>query len=140
MSTKNGAVHLETNGTIGVAKFDAPKLLVWSAADGAGIPRIQNTWGPFFSNKSMDNKTPFLHNLAHTLATRRTHLPWRTFAIARPSDDLAALTERFSSACQSHESPNLAMIFSGVSMVPFGILCCVTDIVLARSPMVRHGT
>ncbi|KAJ5758194.1 uncharacterized protein N7511_006888 [Penicillium nucicola] len=113
LSTTTNGVHTSTNGTNGVAQVEAPKLLVWSAADEGGISRIQDTWGSFLSSESIETKKPFLHNLAHTLGTRRTHLPWRTFAVARPSDDLTTLTKRFSTACQSSESPNLAMIFSG---------------------------
>jgi hypothetical protein len=107
-----------TNDINGVAKLDSPKLLVWSAADEAGVPRIQKLWGSFFSDQVIDDKKLFLHNLAHNLSSRRTPLPWRTFAIARPSDDLTTLGARFGPTCQSRESPNLAIIFSGVCIVP----------------------
>jgi acyl transferase domain-containing protein len=112
-SAQNSTIHSNTRATNGAAKLDAPKLLVWSAADEAGITRLQDIWGSFFLTEIIANKTAFLHNIAHTLGSRRTHLPWRSFAIARPSDDFATLAERFSTACQSQESPNLAMIFSG---------------------------
>ncbi|KAJ5752589.1 hypothetical protein N7520_009506 [Penicillium odoratum] len=112
-TTHDVPVHPITNGTNKVVKIEAPKLLVWSAVDEAGIPRIQNAWSSFLSTKSIDDAKSFLHNLSHTLGTRRTHLPWRTFAIARPSDDLTTLANRLSTGCQSSESPKLAMIFSG---------------------------
>ncbi|KAJ5683051.1 hypothetical protein N7462_006216 [Penicillium macrosclerotiorum] len=112
-SEVNGIAGPKENGVNGTAQLDAPKLLVWSAADEGGVSRLQNTWNSFFSTWSGENKKPFLHNLAYTLTTRRTHLPWRTFAVARPSDNFNYVGERFSSACQSRESPNLAMIFSG---------------------------
>ncbi|KAJ5901470.1 hypothetical protein N7495_001998 [Penicillium taxi] len=112
-TTQNITVHPETNIRKDVADIDAPKLLVWSAADEAGIPRIQNVWGSFLSTKPIHNTTSFIQDLAHTLSTRRTHLPWKSFVIARPSDDLASLVKRFSPACHSLESPNIAMIFSG---------------------------
>lgn len=114
-SALNGTYHPVTNGINRLAEPDAPKLLVWSAADEAGIPRVQNVWSSFFSTESIDDKKAFLQNAAYTLGTRRTHLPWRTFAVARPSDDLGTLADRFGPTCQSRESPNLAMIFSGVS-------------------------
>ncbi|KAJ5293199.1 uncharacterized protein N7443_009152, partial [Penicillium atrosanguineum] len=112
-SASNSTHHPVTNGINGLAERDAPKLLVWSAADEAGIPRVQNIWRSLFSTESIEDKKAFLQNLAYTLGTRRTHLPWRTFAIARPSDDLGTLGDRFGPTCQSRESPNLAMIFSG---------------------------
>ncbi|KAJ6127372.1 hypothetical protein N7523_002984 [Penicillium sp. IBT 18751x] len=109
----NGTRHILTNGVSGVAELNAPKLLVWSAADEAGIPRVQDIWRSFFSTKIVNNKNGFLQNLAYTLGTRRTHLPWRTFAVMRPSDDLSILRDRFGPTCLSRESPNLALIFSG---------------------------
>ncbi|KGO73766.1 Acyl transferase/acyl hydrolase/lysophospholipase [Penicillium italicum] len=94
---------------------DIPKLLVWSAADEKGILRLKETWKSRFPKISQSNKKSpkFLNDLAHTLASRRSHLSWRSFAVARPSDDLGALVDRFSPASQSRGSPNLAMVFSG---------------------------
>lgn len=122
-TTQNGVHQQVSNGTNGVARSltNTPKLLVWSAADEAGIPRLEQSWSSFFS-KSVEDQYSFLKSLSHTLASRRTHLPWRTFAVARPSDDLRAVTERFYGAVQSRESPSLAMIFSGVSTGVSGLL------------------
>ncbi|PYI32692.1 putative polyketide synthase [Aspergillus indologenus CBS 114.80] len=122
-TTQSEVHHQVSNGINGVAKSvtDAPKLLVWSAGDEAGIPRLQEIWGSFFSSKSAEYRPSFLNNLAHTLASRRTHLPWRTFAVAWPSDDLEAVVERFSGAVQSRVSPNLAMIFSGQGAQWYGM-------------------
>ncbi|KAL4934290.1 uncharacterized protein BDV17DRAFT_296996 [Aspergillus undulatus] len=94
---------------------DLPKLLVWSSADEKGISRIQESWRSFLSSPVLGNKnkTQYLHNLSYTLGERRTHLPWRTFAIAGPSDDLGALPDKFASATRSLTSPNLALVFSG---------------------------
>lgn len=99
---------------------DTPKLLVWSTADEKGILRVQNSWKSHFSSTSKINeKSPnFLNQLAYTLSERRTHLPWRAFSVSRASDNWTKLFEQFSPALQARVSPNLAMIFSGVSL-PF---------------------
>ncbi|KAJ5950212.1 uncharacterized protein N7479_008625 [Penicillium vulpinum] len=94
---------------------DIPKLLVWSTADEKGILRLKEAWKSRFATISQsDKKSPkFLNDLAHTLACRRTHLPWRSFAVVRPSDDLGSLVDLFSPPFQSRRSSNLAMVFSG---------------------------
>ncbi|CAI7624844.1 unnamed protein product [Penicillium glandicola] len=123
-SSKCRDCHLDTEGETSLdgtgpnalteTTNDTPKLLVWSAADEKGILRLKKTWKSHFPTISQSDKSPkFLNDLAHTLACRRTHLSWRTFAVVRPSDDLSALVDRFSPASQSRGSPNLAMIFSG---------------------------
>lgn len=96
---------------------EAPRLLVWSSADEKGISRLQRAWKSHFSTatKSDDSDPKFLSNLAYTLACRRTHLPWKAFVVARPSDSLGTLMDKISPASQSRISPNIAMVFSGVS-------------------------
>lgn len=95
---------------------DNPKLLVWSSADEKGISRIQESWKSFLSAASVpENKTQYINDLSYTLGSRRTHFPWRSFVVARSSDDWSALPDRFASAARSLTSPNLALVFSGVS-------------------------
>ncbi|KAJ5516222.1 hypothetical protein N7527_007782 [Penicillium freii] len=112
-----GEISSDGTGYNGLAETtnDIPKLLVWSAADEKGILRLKETWKSRFPAISQSaRKSPkFLNDLAHTLACRRTHLSWRSFAVIRPSDDLGALVDRFSPASQSRGSSNLAMVFSG---------------------------
>lgn len=64
------------------------------------------------------DKSQYFSNLAHTLGTRRTHFPWRTFVIAQASDDWGGLPDKFSPAYRSLSSPNMALVFSGVSLIP----------------------
>ncbi|KAJ5081201.1 hypothetical protein N7456_013439 [Penicillium angulare] len=96
------------------APEDTPKLFVWSVADEKGISRLQESWRSWCLKTKPDvANTDFLKSLAYTLSCRRTHLPWRAFAVARPSDSLEKLLGLISSASQSRVSPNLAFIFSG---------------------------
>jgi hypothetical protein len=92
------------------------KILVWSAADEDGIPRLAAAWGPYFSNLSISDseKTHYLYNLAHTLAVRRSNLPWKTFAIADPVQDLHNIMGKLAPPIRSISSPGLAFIFTGV--------------------------
>lgn len=92
---------------------DTRKLFVWSTADEKGISRVQKNWSTWASKLSSCGSI-FFDDLAYTLSCRRTHLAWRAFAVAHPSEGLEALIGRISSTSQSRDSPNLAIIFSGV--------------------------
>ena len=114
-----GNIDGEAMGLNDVTKTvdDSPKLLVWSAADEKGILRLQKSWKSHFSATSkFDDQPKSLDNVAHTLSSRRTHFSWRAFAVSRPSNSLATLFDKFSGATQARTSPNLAMVFSGVSL------------------------
>lgn len=67
---------------------------------------------------SDQDKPQYFNNLAHTLGTRRTHLPWRTFVVAHASDDWGGLPDKFAPVYRSLSSPNMALVFSGVSLIP----------------------
>ncbi|PIG69495.1 polyketide synthase [Aspergillus arachidicola] len=103
-----------TNGTLDTTAEEA-KLLVWSAADENGISRIQDKWRSFFSSlHSTDKeKKEYLSNLAYTLANRRSHHLWRTFATVKCSDDWSVIVDKFARPCRSISSPNLAFVFTG---------------------------
>lgn len=64
------------------------------------------------------DKPQYFNNLAHTLGNRRTHFPWRTFVVAQASDDWGGLPDKFAPAYRSLSSPNMALVFSGVSLIP----------------------
>lgn len=93
------------------------KILVWSAADEDGISRIAAIWDPYFSSLSIPDaeKSRYLSELAHTLATRRSNMPWKTFALVNSALDLQSTTAKFAPPIRSISSPGLAFIFTGVS-------------------------
>jgi len=121
------------------SEFDQ-KILVWSAADEDGIARLASTWGPYFSNLSIpdSDKTHYLCDLAHTLAVRRSNLPWKTFAIANPIQDLRNIAEKFAPPIRSISSPGLAFIFTGVRKYYSNTLPLTIHVLLQRTYLLLY--
>jgi acyl transferase domain-containing protein len=94
-----------------------PQLLVWSSADEGGIKRMRDVWGRYLSGATgLESKiNKFLDNLAYTLAARRSHLTWRTFAVADNSEGLKGIANKFHTAVRSKRPTNLVYVFTGVS-------------------------
>ncbi|KAL7656160.1 hypothetical protein ACMYSQ_005275 [Aspergillus niger] len=110
--------HHDTGGTntfneSTIACKTVPKLVVWSAADQAGIKRLAESWSTYLSALSVEETEEYLRDLAHTLCDRRSHWAWRTFVVAKPGVLLQDLTRQFSPATQSIDSPHLAFVFTG---------------------------
>lgn len=57
-----------------------PRLLVWTAADEQAAKRSIQAYEPFYNEKIVGSRAK-LDCLAYTLAARRTHMLWRSFAI-----------------------------------------------------------
>ncbi|RYP64365.1 hypothetical protein DL771_008810 [Monosporascus sp. 5C6A] len=57
-----------------------PKLLVWTAADLGGIERVLSTYQEYYQNR-ISGRMRKLDQLAYTLAMRRSHMLWRSFAV-----------------------------------------------------------
>ena len=87
-------------------------LFVWSAADKEGISRISQAYQGWDSPITDDGS--FLSNLAYTLDSHRSHLPWRSFALLKSSAELKELQNLLSSPVQaSPKAPRLGFVFSG---------------------------
>ena len=116
-ATSGGTDGASNGASVEGQSLETLKLLVWSSADEKGIARLQKSWKSFLSDSTSipDDKAQYLHDLSYTLGSRRTHFSWRSFAVARSSDDWAALPDNFAFAARSLTSPNLALVFSGVS-------------------------
>lgn len=97
---------------------DESTLFVWSSGDKDGIDRTRESWETYLSNLTIPNseKKSYARNLAHTLASRRSHLKWTSFAVADTSKSLKNLADQFSPAIKSSLSPRVAFIFTGVSI------------------------
>lgn len=103
----NGFGHEEKSPT-------APKLLVWSAADKNGIGRMTEALQGWF--ESLDpvqaSDPSLLANLAFTLDSHRSRLPWRSFALLNTAEDLRALPSL--TATKARVDPaRLGYVFSG---------------------------
>jgi acyl transferase domain-containing protein len=57
-----------------------PRLLVWSAADAGATDRMLQAYQSYYQAHIIANHRK-LNQLAYTLATRRSVMPWRTFAV-----------------------------------------------------------
>ncbi|KAJ5767058.1 uncharacterized protein N7511_004674 [Penicillium nucicola] len=94
---------------------ETPRLLVWSTSDENGISRIQATWKSHLASLQLfgKDKEIYLENLAYTLAARRSHLAWRTFAVIPSSGSCTEVINRISKPTNSNPSANVAFLFSG---------------------------
>ncbi|KAL2793731.1 polyketide synthase [Aspergillus keveii] len=101
------------HGESGAEKY--PQLLVWSSADEGGIKRMQDVWRKYLSGTTgLKSRTKeFVDSLAYTLAARRSHLMWRTFAVANRSEGLQGIADIFHTAVRSKTPTNLAYVFTG---------------------------
>ncbi|KAI0377960.1 hypothetical protein F5Y04DRAFT_168710 [Hypomontagnella monticulosa] len=68
------------NGTTHDPVARLPKLLVWSASDEKAIKRTMQGYESFCADKVWSDPAK-LNKLAFTLAARRSHMLWRTFAV-----------------------------------------------------------
>lgn len=129
----NGSSHPTKVGADAVQQSEDPtetQVLVWSAADESGIGRLKKSWKQYFDqfSTSQENKETYLRDLAYTLAYRRTHFPWRTFAVAKGRDRMHELIGQLSIPVKAAPSPNLAFVFTGVRsqtyQLPSGSALC----------------
>ncbi|KAH8645577.1 hypothetical protein BGZ60DRAFT_535878 [Tricladium varicosporioides] len=91
------------------------KLLLFSSHDEAGIKRQVDAYVSYFATLeiSPDQWHTYTNNLAFTLSSRRSSLPWKSFAMASTPKDLVNLDKTISIPTKSAQDPNLAFIFTG---------------------------
>ncbi|OTA67063.1 putative polyketide synthase [Hypoxylon sp. EC38] len=113
-------VSLDTGPINGPSRVRAikacrPKLLVWSASDRDGLDRIAKQYEDYANPKSSreEMSDDFLDNLAYTLDSRRSRLPWRSFAVLESPTELQSLQSRISSPVQASTPTRVGYIFSG---------------------------
>ncbi|KAM3072030.1 hypothetical protein ACMFMF_007424 [Clarireedia jacksonii] len=99
------------------------RLLVWSAADESGIARVTEVWKDHFLHTKIpsESQQSYLQDLAHTLANRRTHLIWRTFAVTADCDEVGALVDQMSAPSKASDAPKLGFVFTGQGAQWFGM-------------------
>ena len=61
---------------------------------------------------SYDARDRYMHDLAYTLACRRSSLPWRSFVVTRSVYDLISIDQRFSASQQGISSTVMGFIFT----------------------------
>lgn len=91
-----------------------PRLLVWSAGDRDCVERVVRSYGDHFSKgRPVADQENLLHDLAHTLAMRRSSLLWKSFAVVNSTLDLQGLSMDLISPVKSLKDPTLAFVFTG---------------------------
>lgn len=92
-----------------------PKLLAFSTHDKGGIKRLASSYTKFADKTQI--QTPqegrFLHDMAYTLAVRRTGFAFRSFAVATSLGDLASSLSAAPVLKRSSKSGALAFVFTG---------------------------
>ncbi|ERF74612.1 hypothetical protein EPUS_00742 [Endocarpon pusillum Z07020] len=96
-----------------------PRLFVWSASDEAGLKRQAMVYCDHFSElpsaaKSEPDK--YIEDLAYTLATKRSRLPWKSYVTASSLSDLQSdLLGKLSKPVRSTSGapPQLGFVFTG---------------------------
>lgn len=115
-SKDNGQENLVTTQTA------APKLLVWTSLDEAGLKRTGSSYSTYIAEKEtekLDEKEELklLSDLAYTLAFRRSRFPWKSFAISRRLEDAAEMLQSSKVApvrsAEAQEIPRICFVFTG---------------------------
>ncbi|KAI3541422.1 PKSN polyketide synthase for alternapyrone biosynthesis protein [Colletotrichum filicis] len=93
--------------------YGRPKVLALSAHDQAGVKRLSSAYAQFAA-KSQHRDGSFVHEMAYTLAARRTKHPFRSFAVASTVDDLASSVSAAPATLKrSAKNGTLAFVFTG---------------------------
>jgi acyl transferase domain-containing protein len=87
-----------------------PRLLVWTAADTGGLDRLLGTYQSYYQN-AVVGRPRKLNQLAYTLAERRSHMPWRSFAVLGDTDD--KITTIMKPLRAARQKQGVALIFTG---------------------------
>lgn len=102
-----------SNGTTHNTVASLPKLLVWSASDEKAIKRTMEGYESFCADKVWSDPAK-LNKLAYTLAARRSHMLWRTFAVI--TDGLGSQAGQVvpsAKPIRSSSELELAFVFTG---------------------------
>ncbi|KAJ5494350.1 hypothetical protein N7463_010437 [Penicillium fimorum] len=114
--------HLIVEGPPGSSQGDAedrepaPRVVVFSTFDQAGIERTSQDWTTFLQRQQNAKQEISLKDLAHTMLTRRSQLGFRSFAVANSQDQLQSILDKglpkFSRASRKAQT-KIAFVFTG---------------------------
>ncbi|PVH82728.1 polyketide synthase [Cadophora sp. DSE1049] len=95
------------------------RLFVLSSHEQSGIEKLSHGYAEYLVAKdssvsSFKDASQLAIDLAYTLASRRTRLPWKAFVVSSSPEKIKSqLLEGVSKPIRSSEVPNVAFIFSG---------------------------
>ncbi|KAI0594688.1 polyketide synthase PksD [Biscogniauxia sp. FL1348] len=103
----NGGAHLGVSESL--PKYE---LLVWSAKDEDALKRVLQKHTQYFGTH-ISGSPARLHQLGYTLASRRSAMAWRSFAVVsiEETDSTSSLSP--SASVRSSQSQGLVFIFNG---------------------------
>lgn len=111
----NGSTTKETTNGLGAPQGigSLPRMIVWTAADENAVKRTVGVYQSYYQEKVSGNPEK-LDRLAHTLASRRSQMLWRTFAIVADGPELQG-DKSLSPAkpVRSSAEAGLAFVFTG---------------------------
>ncbi|KAI0430353.1 polyketide synthase [Xylaria sp. FL1042] len=93
-------------------------LFVWSSYDQDGVQRVRNLLNEYVDRRSQnltssEKKRRFIEDLRYTLAAKRTHHGWRSFALADSSTSFQNALSLVPTAIRTVSAPRLAFVFTG---------------------------
>ncbi|KAF2202553.1 hypothetical protein GQ43DRAFT_470778 [Delitschia confertaspora ATCC 74209] len=120
-STSSNPSDTNTFDTGADCNIDVPareaRLLVFSAADETSLKMMIEQHQTYFASltkKEIGCSDEYLDNLSYTLATKRSRLPWKAFAVIHNMWPLRQLLEsKMSAPIRSSRPSELMMVFSG---------------------------
>lgn len=90
-----------------------PRMIVWTAADENAVKRTVGVYQKYYQER-VSGDPEKLDRLAHTLASRRTQMLWRTFAIVADGPELQGdKTLSPAKPVRSSAEAGLAFVFTG---------------------------
>ncbi|KAI3343756.1 polyketide synthase [Ustulina deusta] len=115
-----GAGYCETRDEAinGDTTVSHSRLFVWSSYDQDGVLRVRNSLNKYIDKQSriltpLTKKHHFMRDLNYTLAAKRTHHGWRSFALADSYTSLQNVLSLKPMASRTVSEPRLAFIFTG---------------------------
>lgn len=104
-----------------------PRMFVWTASDENAVKRTVGVYQEYYQQRVSGNPEK-LDRLAHTLASRRSQMLWRTFAIVADGSELQGdKTLSPAKPVRSSAEAGLAFVFTGQGAQYAGmILLCST--------------
>lgn len=108
-SNGNGNTVAQKNGH---HQESTSKLLVWSAADEKALKRVIEGYQSFYKEQVLPAPTK-LDDLAYTLATRRSHMLWRAFAIVPSGSQTQESSLPVVKPIRSSTEAGIAFVFTG---------------------------
>ncbi|KAI1108931.1 polyketide synthase [Nemania sp. NC0429] len=113
-----GHVKTETEVINEYSVVPCRRLFVWSSHDQDGVLRVRDSLIKYINKRSgallsPPSNHPFTRDLSYTLAAKRTHHGWRSYALADSSAGLQRALSVEPVTTRTISEPRLAFIFTG---------------------------